>query len=209
VLRRRKLPQGVPVCCSQAARRGNNGRKIDLLGLITTVEAETQDWLAERIGFELVVAFCRRIALYWPTRCVFRLSAANGESISEESGRLHGAGPCRCELKVSFLSSVRIAKCHLLRIALHVACISLRISLRGFDLRVCVISAVQHAFPTIICRFPVRESRFCTLQRCLEQFHASALYPKTRRGKSAVPTLLILQAQPRNQLAALASCYQS
>jgi hypothetical protein len=77
--------------------------------------------VAEKIGFELVVAFCRRIALYWPTRCVFRLSAANGESITEESGRLHGAGPCRCELKVSFLSSVRIAQCHLLRIVLHVA----------------------------------------------------------------------------------------
>jgi hypothetical protein len=27
-----------------------------------------------------VVAFRRRIALYWPTKCVFRLSAANGES---------------------------------------------------------------------------------------------------------------------------------
>jgi hypothetical protein len=40
---------------------------------------------------------------------------------TEESGRLHGAGPCRCEPKVSFLSSVRIAQCHLLRIVLHVA----------------------------------------------------------------------------------------
>jgi hypothetical protein len=28
--------------------------------------------MAERIGFELVVAFCRTIALYWPTECVFR-----------------------------------------------------------------------------------------------------------------------------------------
>jgi hypothetical protein len=29
---------------------------------------KTQDGLAERIGFELVVAFRRRIALYWPTK---------------------------------------------------------------------------------------------------------------------------------------------
>ena len=42
-------------------------------------EAETPDWLAEKIGFELAVAFRRTIALYWPTKCVFRLSAANRE----------------------------------------------------------------------------------------------------------------------------------
>src|ERR1700730_5109997 len=36
--------------------------------------------MAERIGIELMVAFRRTIALYWPTKCVFRLSAANGES---------------------------------------------------------------------------------------------------------------------------------
>jgi len=60
-------------------------RKTDLLALITAEK--------EKIGFELVVAFCQTIALYWPAKGVFRLSAGNRECQTGESGRLHGAGP--------------------------------------------------------------------------------------------------------------------
>jgi hypothetical protein len=48
----------------------NNGRKTDLLALITA-EKEKKDWAGERIGFELVVAFRRKIAIYWPTKSYF------------------------------------------------------------------------------------------------------------------------------------------
>jgi hypothetical protein len=44
-----------------------------------TEREKRRDWLAEKIGFELVVAFRRTIALYWQTKCVFLLSAANRE----------------------------------------------------------------------------------------------------------------------------------
>ena len=55
------------------------GGKIEFSGR-TPPREKRRDWLAERIGFELMVAFRRTIAPYWPTKCVFRLSAANGES---------------------------------------------------------------------------------------------------------------------------------
>ena len=44
------------------------------------------------LEFELVVAFRRTMAVYWATKCVFRLSAGNRECQTGESGRLHGAG---------------------------------------------------------------------------------------------------------------------
>jgi hypothetical protein len=56
------------------------GRQNQLFEQNATEREKTQDWLAEKIGSELVVAFRRTIALYWPTKCVFRLSAANRES---------------------------------------------------------------------------------------------------------------------------------
>ena len=66
------------------------GRQNRLFGHNATDREKMQDWLAEEIGLELVVAFRRTIALYWPTKCVFRLSAANRECQTGESGRLHG-----------------------------------------------------------------------------------------------------------------------
>ena len=45
-----------------------------------TERQKRRDWLAEKIGFELMVAFSRTIVPYWPTKCVFCLSAANGKS---------------------------------------------------------------------------------------------------------------------------------
>ena len=42
-----------------------------------------------------MVAFRRMIAPYWATKCVFRLSAANGES-NQESGRLNSV-ESQCE----------------------------------------------------------------------------------------------------------------
>jgi hypothetical protein len=57
-----------------------------------TEREKERDWLAERIGFELVIAFRRTIALYWPTKCVFRRSCGKQRVHTGESGRLHGAG---------------------------------------------------------------------------------------------------------------------
>ena len=56
-----------------------------------TEREKRRDRAAERIGFELMVAFRRTIAPYWPTKCVFRLSAANGES----KPRIGQTGQCR------------------------------------------------------------------------------------------------------------------
>jgi hypothetical protein len=56
------------------------GRQNRVFGQNATEREKRRDWLAEKIGFELVVAFRRTIALYWPTKCVFRLSAAIRES---------------------------------------------------------------------------------------------------------------------------------
>ena len=59
------------------------GGKIAFSEQNATEREKRRDWLAEKIGFELVVAFRRTIAVYWPTKCVFRLSAANRESKPE------------------------------------------------------------------------------------------------------------------------------
>ena len=55
-------------------------RQNRVFGQNATEREKRRDWMAEKIGFELVVAFCRTIAPYWPTECVFRLSAAKRES---------------------------------------------------------------------------------------------------------------------------------
>ena len=66
------------------------------------IEGEkTQDWLAERIGFELVVAFRRTIALYWPTKCVVRRSAANRESKPENRVDCTVHNRCRAPASVA------------------------------------------------------------------------------------------------------------
>jgi hypothetical protein len=62
------------------ARFGPQNR---VFGQNATEREKRRDWLAEEIGFELVVAFRRTIALYWPTKCLFRRSAANRESKPE------------------------------------------------------------------------------------------------------------------------------
>jgi hypothetical protein len=68
------------------------GRQNRLFVQNATKREKKRDWLAERIGFELVVAFLRTIAVYWATKGVFRMSAGNRECQTGESGRLHGAG---------------------------------------------------------------------------------------------------------------------
>jgi hypothetical protein len=76
-----------------ATTRPSRGEiRADILALTTRGNAEMPDWLGERMGFELVVAFRRTIAVYWPAKGVFRLSAGNRECQTGESGRLHGAG---------------------------------------------------------------------------------------------------------------------
>jgi hypothetical protein len=75
-----------------------------------TEREKRRDWVAEKIGFELVVAFRWTFAIYWPTKCVFRLSAANRECQTGESGRLHGFGIVSANQSlVLFLSRLRIA----------------------------------------------------------------------------------------------------
>jgi hypothetical protein len=59
------------------------GRQNRLSEHNATEREKRRDWLAEKIGFELVVEFRRTIALSRPTKCVFRLSAANRESKPE------------------------------------------------------------------------------------------------------------------------------
>jgi hypothetical protein len=54
-----------------------------------------RDCLAEKIGFELMATFRRTIAPYLPTKCVFRLSAANRESKS----RIGRTGQCRISVR--------------------------------------------------------------------------------------------------------------
>ena len=53
-----------------------SGRQNRVFRQNSTVRGKSKDWLAEKIGFELLVAFRRMIALYWPTECVFRRCAA-------------------------------------------------------------------------------------------------------------------------------------
>ena len=68
------------------------GRRNRLFVQNATKREKKRDWLAERIGFELVVAFLRTIAVYWPAKRVFRQSAANRDYQTEESSRLRGTG---------------------------------------------------------------------------------------------------------------------
>src|ERR1700694_5344435 len=73
------------------------GRQNRVCGQNATEREKRRDWLAEKIGFEPMVAFRRTIAPYWPTKCVFRLSAANGES----KPRIGQTGQCRQSPKVN------------------------------------------------------------------------------------------------------------
>jgi hypothetical protein len=80
------------------------GRQNRLFGHNATDREKMQDWLAEEIGLELVVAFRRTIALYWPTKVPISPVCGKQRVQTGESGRLHGTGSSGAKQKVSFLS---------------------------------------------------------------------------------------------------------
>jgi hypothetical protein len=87
------------------------GRQNRLFEQNTTERENRLDWLAEKIGFELVVAFRRTIALYWPTKCIFRLSAANRDSKRENRADCT-VQDRQCETKSLFLIAFMNAISH-------------------------------------------------------------------------------------------------
>src|SRR5580700_11187837 len=80
------------------------GRQNRLFKRNATEREKGRDCVAAEIGFELVVAFRRTIALYWPTKCVFRRQT---ESQTGESGRLRSAGSSVRNQRLGLFSATR------------------------------------------------------------------------------------------------------
>jgi hypothetical protein len=78
------------------------GRQNRVFGRNGTEREKRRDWLAERIGFELAVAFRHSFALLWPEKRGFWQNAQTENRKPEKVGGLH-ADRMRFELVVRFV----------------------------------------------------------------------------------------------------------